>query len=105
MSPPVALPVPLVGSKPLPSLGMRAVSVPPASRASLGPLDGGAVTCTPPGPAGVVGAVVRVGPDVGLVLVPPPGLLVGGGVAPRRTVVLGEPGWTAVVGVSDGLSI
>src|SRR5258706_12791501 len=46
MSPLVALPVPLVGSKPLPSVGISAVSDPPAWGGSDGAVDGAAVICS-----------------------------------------------------------
>src|SRR5262245_61826118 len=50
MSPLDALPVPLVGSKPFPSVGTRTVNVPPGCGGSAGWVDGAAVTATWPDP-------------------------------------------------------
>src|SRR5205814_9207575 len=46
MSPLMAFPVPFVGSKPLPSVGINTVSEPPAWGGCDGALDGPAVICT-----------------------------------------------------------
>src|SRR4051812_15963220 len=46
MSPLMALPVPFVGSNPLPSVGISAVRDPPACGGWEGALDGPAVICT-----------------------------------------------------------
>src|SRR3954451_11441348 len=105
MSPPDALPVPLVGSKPLASDGISTVRVPPLRGGSAGWVDGGAV------PGGMVPTPVRA--VVVVVALP---LTVGAG-EPLRVVVVvtrappvtvltdGSAPTDAVVVVSNGATV